>query len=166
MALRLSEGLGRTGEGLPQFGEFMTLILGCPERAGKSSRGTPRLRGPQQPCMALCALLQSQADAAEAKRHFHWLDPKPPCQLRSGRRLRRRHRVFGLAGFKPALTLHIHLPSATTGTSRAAAAHCRALRGFDQHDVFGCLRRGRCFRGLGRRGALCGLTFELSGRQR
>ena len=48
LALRLSEGLGRTGEGLPQLGECMTLILGCPERAGKSSRGTPRLRGPQQ----------------------------------------------------------------------------------------------------------------------
>ena len=87
--------------------------------------------------MALCALLQSQAAAAEAKQYFHCLDPKPPCQLRSGRRLWRRHRVFGLAGFKPALTLHIHPPRATTGTSRAAAAHCRALRGFDQQDVFG-----------------------------
>ena len=40
------------------------------------------------------------------------------------------------------------------------------LRGLDEHDAFGCLRRGRCSHGLCGQGALCALTFELSGRQR
>ena len=39
-------------------------------------------------------------------------------------------------------------------------------RGLDEHDVLGCLRRGRCFPGLCGHGALCALTFELSGRRR
>ena len=45
----------------------MPPILAAPKRAGKSSRGTPRLRRPQKHCMAPCALLQAPAAVAEAK---------------------------------------------------------------------------------------------------
>ena len=53
LALRLSEGLGSTGEWLLQLCEFMALSLEAPGRAGKSNRGILRLRRPQRPCMAL-----------------------------------------------------------------------------------------------------------------
>ena len=49
----------------------MPLILAAPKRAGKSSRGTPRLRKLQRHCMALRALLQAPAAEAEAKRLAH-----------------------------------------------------------------------------------------------
>ena len=54
--------------------------------------------------MALRALLQGTAAVAEAKRHTYCVELKPLWQLRSSRSKGRRPRVFGLAGFKPALT--------------------------------------------------------------
>ena len=81
----------------------MDFILAAPERAGKSSRGTPRLRGLQQPCMAPCALLGDPAGVAEATR-YAWLECQRLWQQSRRRRPWRRPRVFGLAGFKPALT--------------------------------------------------------------
>ena len=50
-------------------------------------------------------------------------------------------------------------PAAVNSTRR-----CRPsprLRGFEEHDAFGCLRRGRCSHGLRGHGALCALTFEV-----
>ena len=66
MALPLSEGLGRTGEEPRKPWVCMDFILAAPKCAGKSSRGTPRLRRLQQPCTALRALLRDPAGVAEA----------------------------------------------------------------------------------------------------
>ena len=104
MALPLSEGLGRTGEEPLKPWGCMDFILAAPERAGKSSRGTPRLRGLQQPCMAPCALLGDTAGVAEAKRYASLVGmptavatepPSPPLAASS---------CVWMAGFKPALT--------------------------------------------------------------
>ena len=43
LALRLSEGLGRTGEVPLKLLHFFPLILAVLERVGKSRRGTPGL---------------------------------------------------------------------------------------------------------------------------
>ena len=82
----------------------MSLILAAPKRPDKSSRGTPRLRRPRRHCVALRALLQGTAAVAGAKMHPYCVELQPQWQLRSSRRQGRRPRVFGLAGFKPALT--------------------------------------------------------------
>ena len=92
----------------------MPLILAAPKRAGKSSRGTPRLRRPQRQCMALRALLQGTAALAEAfcalaGRFLGCCLDFVCCHdaiaaVSRFRRQGRRPRVFGLAGFRPALT--------------------------------------------------------------
>ena len=75
--------------------------------------------------------------------------------MRPFRRRRRRPRVFGLAGFKPALTEN-HRPFELDGWGSGAPMLLPPrLRGFDEHETLGCLRRGRRFHGLGGRGALC-----------
>ena len=54
--------------------------------------------------MALRALLQGTAAAAEAKRHPYCVELQPLWQLRSSHHQGQRPRAYGLAGFKPALT--------------------------------------------------------------
>ena len=50
--------------------------------------------------------------------------------------------------------------------ARAGAAHHRACAVLTNTMSPAVSRRGRCFRGVGGYGALCALTFELSGRRR
>ena len=70
---------------------------------------------------------------------FSRVVPQSDCGDESFRRLWRRPRVFGLAGFKRALT-------EITGRSNASARGVKPqsrpsprLRGLDEHDAFGCL---------------------------
>ena len=71
------------------------------------------------------------------------------CGDESFRRLWRRPLVFGPAGFKPALTEITGRSNATAGGVKPRSRPSPRLRGLDEHDAFGCLRRGRCFDGLG-----------------
>ena len=60
-------------------------------------------------------------------------------------------------------------PTLSWPTAVSPSRWCRPsprLRGLDEHDACGCLRRGRCSHGHCGHGALCALTFELSGRRR
>ena len=57
LAFRLSEGLGRTGEGPLKLLHFMPLILAVLERVGESRRGTPGLPRVLRLRMAFCGLL-------------------------------------------------------------------------------------------------------------
>ena len=71
---------------------FIPLILAVPQRPGKSSRGTTRLRRLQQLCLALRALLRDLAGAPEAK--YLWWSADGYGKSSCCCRLRRRPRVF------------------------------------------------------------------------
>ena len=94
LALRLSEGLGRTGEAPPYTLNFMALILVAPKRSGKSIRGSSRLGD----------------KGSTARRLAPCFKPQPLWPERSGvpTALRRRHRasravVSAFGGFFPYL---------------------------------------------------------------
>ena len=97
--------------------------------------------------MALCA----EGDLPRPALNRYWFSrvaPQSDCGDEPLRRLRRRPRVFGLAGFKPALTEN-HRPLEFDGWW--SGARCRPLprlRGLDEHDAFGCLSQRRSFDGL------------------
>ena len=59
------------------------------------------------------------------------------------RRLWRRPRLLGLAGFKPALNEITGRSNAEAGEVDPRRCPSPRLRGLDEHDAFGCLSRGR-----------------------
>ena len=144
----------------------MPLILAAPQRAGMSSRGTPRLRGPQRPLHGAVRLASSSSRCGRSEEALP---------------------LFGVAA--TVTTAQQSTPSAASScvwtgrlqagpdqiptfrgqrqsAARAGAAHHRACAALTNTMSSAVLRRGRCFRGLGGHGALCALTFELSGRRR
>ena len=138
----------------------MPLILAAAKRAGKRSRGTPRLRQVLgfRWRSARCSN-ESWAGAAFC------VPPRRDCGGEPLRRQGRRRRMFGLAGFKPAL-IKTRASVASASQLRAAAAHRRACAALTNTMHSAVCAVDAAPTDFADTALWCALTFELSGRRR